>query len=119
MAQPRPQDRLAEQHIGQIFQALADPTRRAVIEKLAVGPASMTELARPFSMALPSFAQHLAVLEKTGVVLSTKTGRVRTYGLAPQSLALAEDWFVAQRKIWEQRLDRLQEHLEQMNEEDR
>ena len=100
--------------ISRVFQALADPTRRAVVERLALGPASTTELARPFSMALPSFAQHLDVLERCGLVRSRKEGRVRRYQLVPKPLAAAENWMVAQRKIWEQRLDRLQDYLEEM-----
>jgi len=74
----------------------------------------MSELARPFRMALPSFAQHLAVLEKCGVVQSRKDGRVRRYRLVPQPLSVAEDWIVAQRAIWEQRLDQLEEYIATM-----
>jgi DNA-binding transcriptional ArsR family regulator len=102
------------QEISRIFQALADPTRRAVVERLARGPASTTELAGPFDMALPSFAQHLAMLEKCGMVRSRKEGRVRRYHLAPKPLATAEDWMVAQRAIWNQRLDQLQDYVEGM-----
>jgi DNA-binding transcriptional ArsR family regulator len=98
--------------ISRVFQALADPTRRAVVERLASGPASTTELARPFNMALPSFAQHLAMLEKYGMVRSRKEGRVRRFHLAPKPLATAEDWMVAQRAIWNQRLDQLQDYVE-------
>jgi|HubBroStandDraft_5_1064220.scaffolds.fasta_scaffold55980_1 DNA-binding transcriptional ArsR family regulator len=100
--------------ISRVFQALADPTRRAVVERLARGPASTTELARPFRMALPSFAQHLAMLEQCGLVRSNKEGRVRRFHLAPKPLATAEDWMVAQRAIWNQRLDQLQEYVEGM-----
>ena len=70
--------------LNQVFQALADPTRRAVLERLGSGPASTSELAQPFAMALPSFAQHLAVLENCGLVHSRKTGRTRIYRLAPR-----------------------------------
>ena len=104
----------AEGQLNQVFQALADPTRRAVIAQLSRSPASMSELARPFRMALPSFAQHLAVLEKCGVVQSRKDGRVRRYRLVPQPLSVAEDWIVAQRAIWEQRLDQLEEYIATM-----
>ncbi|MGH8258708.1 MAG: ArsR/SmtB family transcription factor [Steroidobacteraceae bacterium] len=100
--------------IGRIFQALADPTRRAVVERLALGPASTTELARPFSMALPSFTQHLQVLEQCGVVRSRKEGRVRRFHLVPKPLTTAEEWMVAQRVLWNQRLDQLQEYVEGM-----
>ena len=90
-----------------VFQALADPTRRAVIERLTRGPAAMTELARPFTMALPSFSQHLDVLESCRLVRSKKVGRVRTYRLAPDPLQKAEHWMARQRSEWEQRLDQL------------
>src|SRR5258706_4963355 len=88
-----------------VFQALADPTRRAVLERLSGGPAAMTELAQPFRMALPSFAQHLDVLEDCGLVRSRKSGRVRTYQLAPKPLNIAEHWLVRQRTLLERRLN--------------
>ena len=110
---------LSEQQISRVFRALSDPTRRAVVAQLALKPASMTELARPFKMALPSFSQHLSVLEECGVVRSRKEGRVRHYQLDPQPLAAAEDWMVAQRAIWEQRLDQLAEYVEKMKAEER
>src|SRR5689334_8130212 len=91
--------------LNRIFQALADPTRRAVIERLSSGPAPVSELAQPFKMALPSFTQHLEVLENCGLVRSRKTGRVRTYQLVPQPLKAAEQWMEMQRAIWERRLD--------------
>jgi DNA-binding transcriptional ArsR family regulator len=109
----------SERQLSRVFRALADPTRRAVIAQLSHSPASMTELARPFRMALPSFAQHLSVLEKCGVVQSRKDGRVRRYRLVPQPLSVAEDWMVAQRAIWEQRLDQLEEYIETMKAEGR
>ena len=102
------------QQISRVFQALADPTRRAVVERLTLGPASTTDLARPFSMALPSFAQHLQMLEQCGVVRSRKQGRVRRFHLVPKPLAAAEDWMVAQRALWNQRLDQLQDYVEGM-----
>lgn len=100
------------QQISRVFQALADPTRRAVVERLARGPASTTELARAFDMALPSFAQHLAMLEQCGMVRSHKAGRVRCFQLAPKPLAAAEGWMADQYAIWNQRLDRMQDDLE-------
>ena len=103
--------------MNQVFQALADPTRRAVIERLCSGPAAMSELAQPFDMALPSFSQHLNVLESCGLVRSTKTGRVRTYRLAPAPLKAAEHWMVRQRAIWDRRLDQLDDYLQQMKKE--
>lgn len=93
--------------LNRVFQALADPTRRAVLQRLGGGPAPMTELARPFEMALPSFSQHLRVLESCGLVRSCKSGRVRTYELSPEPLQAAEHWISGQRAIWERRLDQL------------
>ena len=104
--------------LDRVFQALADPTRRAVLERLSGGPAPTLELARPFDMALPSFTQHLGVLEKCGLVKSKKTGRVRTYELAPQPLQAAEDWMTDRRKLWERRLDQLDAYLLTMKEND-
>jgi len=97
--------------LNRVFQALADPTRRAVIERLNRGPAPVSELARPFKMALPSFSQHLAVLRDCGLVRSRKSGRVRTYQLAPRPLKTAETWLEAQRTHWERRLDQLDTYL--------
>lgn len=97
--------------IDGVFRALSDPTRRRVIERLGRSPASVSELASPFGMALPSFVQHLRVLEDTGLVRSTKEGRVRTYRLVPKRLRVAEDWLARQRSLWETRLDQLDEFL--------
>jgi DNA-binding transcriptional ArsR family regulator len=94
-----------------IFRGLADPTRRAVIERLSRGPAAVTELAQPFNMSLPSFTQHLCVLEECGLVTSAKTGRVRTYQLVPASLARADVWLNHQRDHWNRRLDQLDHEL--------
>jgi DNA-binding transcriptional ArsR family regulator len=99
-----------------VFQALSDPTRCAVIEQLARGPAAMTELAKPFRMALPSFSQHLGVLESCGLVRSRKVGRVRTYRLAPDPLRKAEHWMTQQRSQWEQRLNQLDTYANQLHE---
>jgi DNA-binding transcriptional ArsR family regulator len=93
--------------LAEIFQALAAPTRLAVVERLSIGPASTTELARPFEMALPSFLQHLTVLERVGIVSSQKTGRTRVYQLAPDALRRAADWLGTNRNHWERRLDQL------------
>src|SRR5262245_3891685 len=100
--------------LDRVFQALADPTRRAVLSRLARSAAPVSELAEPFDMALPSFLQHLKVLEGCGLVRSRKSGRVRTYQLAPQRLKLAEDWLSRQRALWERRLDQLDEYLVDM-----
>ena len=100
-----------------IFRALVDPTRRNVLERLSARPSSVSELAAPYKMALPSFVEHLKVLESTGLVRSKKTGRVRTYELAPERLQIAQDWLGRQRSIWEQRLDRLDAYLLSMKKE--
>jgi DNA-binding transcriptional ArsR family regulator len=97
--------------VDQVFKALADPTRRQVIERLVSGPASTSELAEPFAMALPSFTQHLGVLEGAGLVASDKPGRTRTYRLAPSGLDAAEGWLAGQRRTWQQRLDQLDQFL--------
>ena len=93
--------------LDRVYRALSDPTRRAVLERLGRGPATTSELARPHGMALPSFAQHLGVLEECGLVRSIKTGRVRTYRIVPKPLEAASRWLDAQRAHWEQRLDQL------------
>ena len=84
-------------HLDRVFRALGDPTRRAVLSRLSAGPAPVSELARSFEMALPSFTQHLGVLEDCGLVRSRKVGRVRTYRIAPQALKAAERWMAQQR----------------------
>ena len=93
--------------LDQVFQALADPTRRAIVERLTQGPTSVSELARPLAMSLPAVIQHLAVLEASGVVRSEKVGRVRTCRVEPEPLRAAEQWIGARRTGWERRLDRL------------
>lgn len=104
--------------IDGVFRALSDPTRRRVLERLSRSPASVSELAEPFGMSLPSFVQHLRVLEGSGLVRSSKTGRVRTFQLAPRRLKLAEDWLAQQRTMWEQRLDQLDDYLLQLHRKD-
>src|SRR4051794_32397956 len=91
-----------------VFQALADPTRRAVLGRLGRGPASIGELAAPFSMALPSFMKHIRYLENAGWIRTQKTGRVRTCTLERNSFDLVETWLGEQRRIWESRTDRLE-----------
>jgi len=105
--------------LNRVFQALADPTRRAVVERLGSGPAAMSELAQPFAMALPSFAQHLDVLEGCGLVRSRKQGRVRTYRLVPRQLQAVDSWMQKQRAGWARRLDQLDQHLKTMKEQQR
>jgi DNA-binding transcriptional ArsR family regulator len=102
--------------LDDVFRALADPTRRAVLRRLTGGAAPVSELARPFDMALPSFMQHLNVLEDCGLVRSRKDGRMRIYKLAPQPLKAAERWMVDQRSLWERRLDQLDGYLMQLKE---
>ena len=90
------------------FQALADPTRRAVLSRLGTGPASIGELAAPFEMALPSFMKHIRSLENAGWIRTRKTGRVRTCTLERKSFDLVETWLGEQRDVWEGRTDRLE-----------
>ena len=97
--------------VDDVFKALADPTRRQVVERLASGPASTSVLAEPFDMALPSFSQHLGVLEQAGLVTSHKQGRTRTFSLAPDGLAGVEGWLDSRRREWNQRLDQLDDFL--------
>jgi DNA-binding transcriptional ArsR family regulator len=94
-----------------VFQALADPSRRRMVDRLSRGPASVSQLAQPFSMTLPAVVQHLQVLEASGLVHSQKVGRVRTCSIAPAALRQAELWINERRTSWERRLDRLAEYL--------
>jgi DNA-binding transcriptional ArsR family regulator len=96
-------------HLGSVLSAIADPTRRAVVEQLGDRPATVSELHAPHDMALPTFLKHLKVLERAGVVRSEKKGRIRTVHLEPESLVEAEAWFDRQKRRWERRLDRLDE----------
>ena len=100
------------------FHALSDPTRRAVIAKLILGPASVKHLAAPFGMGLPSFLKHLRVLENSGLIGSEKVGRVRMCSIIPQRLAVTEHWLGAQRALWEARTDRLAAYVETQHLED-
>ncbi|HWT42115.1 MAG TPA: metalloregulator ArsR/SmtB family transcription factor [Sphingopyxis sp.] len=104
--------------IDGIFRALADPTRRDVLERLSERPTSVSELAAKHAMALPSFVEHLKILESCGLVSSRKVGRVRTYSLAPDRLRLAEDWLGTQRRLWEGRLDRMDDYLLRLKKEE-
>ena len=94
-----------------VFQALADPSRRAMVERLCRGPASVSELARPLAMSLPAVVQHLQVLQDSGLVRSEKVGRVRTCQVEPAALRTAEKWIIERRTTWERRLDRLGDYL--------
>ncbi len=102
----------------EVFHALANPTRREVLERLSVGPATVSELAAPFAMQLPSFVQHLSVLERSQLVRSTKRGRVRTYRIVPERFAVVDDWLAARRRLWEARLDRFDHHVRHLTEKE-
>jgi DNA-binding transcriptional ArsR family regulator len=104
--------------LDSIFHALADPTRRAIVQRLGRGPATVTELAQPFAMALPSLMKHVGVLEETGLIRSKKTGRVRTCVLERKQLAAVELWLVEQRAVWQARYGNLDELLAKLNGED-
>src|SRR6478735_3699014 len=93
--------------LDRLFHALADPTRLAMVERLSRGPASVSELARPFAISLPAVVQHLQILEASGLVRSEKVGRVRTCRIEPKTLRTAERWINRRRSEWERRLDRL------------
>jgi DNA-binding transcriptional ArsR family regulator len=101
-----------------VFQALGNPTRRRVLERLSAGPATVSELAAPFDMQLPSFVQHLSVLERSRLVRSKKRGRVRTYEIVPERFKVAADWLTARREMWEARLDRFDQYVKQLNEKE-
>ena len=94
-----------------VFQALSDPSRRTMVERLSRGPASVSDLAQPLDMSLPAVMQHLQVLETSGLVLSEKTGRVRMCRIDPKTFAAAESWFTRRRAAWERRFDRLEAFL--------
>src|SRR6188474_387078 len=97
-----------------VFHALSNPTRRQVLERLSSGPATVSELAAPFDMQLPSFVQHLSILEQSRLVKSKKRGRVRTYEIAPERFEVVEDWVSARRQLWEARLDRFDQHIRKL-----
>ena len=99
--------------LTKIFDALSDPTRLAVVERLASGPASVSELSRPFELAGPSFLKHLRVLESAGLIRTYKKGRIRTARLEANALRWVEDWVARHRTEWERRLDDLGDFLEQ------
>jgi DNA-binding transcriptional ArsR family regulator len=103
--------------LDRLFHALADPARRAIVERLTRGPAPVTELAQPLPMSLPSAMQHLGVLEAAGLVRSEKVGRVRTCTIEPRALGQAEQWINALRIEWEHRFDRLGEYLKTLGSE--
>lgn len=103
--------RAGREPVDRVFHALADPSRRLIVERLSRGPASVSELAQPLPMSLPAVVQHLQVLEGSGLVRSEKVGRVRTCRIDPMALRPVERWISARRASWEGRLDRLGEYL--------
>lgn len=102
--------------LDDVFVALADPTRRAVIRRLGRGSASVGELADPFPMTLPSFMKHVRMLESSGLIRTRKSGRVRTCTLNRDRLVLVDDWLADQRRLWEQRTDRLERFVTESEE---
>jgi len=104
--------------LDRLFNALADPARRAIVERLSRGPASVSDLAEPLPMSLPAAMQHLGVLEAAGLVRSEKVGRVRTCSIEPAALSLAGQWIHARRVEWERRLDRLGTYLADLPDEE-
>jgi DNA-binding transcriptional ArsR family regulator len=105
-------------NLDKTFAALADPARRAIVERLAQGPATVSELAKPLPMSLPAAMLHLKVLEQSGLVKSEKVGRVRTCRIDPQMLSAAERWVADRRVMWERNLDRLGVYLDATKPED-
>jgi len=97
--------------LDRVFQALSDPSRRVMVDRLTRGPASVSELARPLDMSLAAVVQHIQVLEASGLVQSQKVGRVRTCQIEPKALRTAEQWINQRRTSWERRLDRLGDYL--------
>ena len=106
-----------EPDLSLLFHALSDPTRRAMLTRLAEGPAAVTELANPTGLRLPTVMRHLAVLEGAGLVASSKDGRVRSCAIVPEALAPVRGWLDEQRAIWEARLDRLDDYVTRMMKE--
>jgi DNA-binding transcriptional ArsR family regulator len=107
------------QALDRVFHALADPTRRAIMARLGQGSASVSELAKPFSMAMPSLLQHLRVLEESRLIRTTKVGRVRTCEMQPLALDAAGGWIAEQRAIWEARLDRMEAYVKRLHHEEK
>jgi DNA-binding transcriptional ArsR family regulator len=98
--------------VDRVFHALGDPTRRAIVEKLSTGSVSVSSLAKPLNITLAAVVQHMQVLERSGLVRTTKVGRVRTCRIEPKGLTVAERWIEDRRSLWERRLDRLGALLE-------
>lgn len=103
--------------LSDLFHALADPTRRAILTRLAQGPAPVSELAEPTGLRLPTVMRHLTVLEQAGLIASSKDGRVRTCAIVPEALVPMRTWLDEQRAIWESRLDRLDDYVKKVMKE--
>jgi len=110
---------MAADHLSITFGALADPTRRAILARLTKGDASVTELAKPFDMTLPAISKHLKVLERAGLITRSRDAQWRPCRLKAQRLEEAADWVDRYREFWEQSLDRLGEHLREMQRKDK
>src|ERR1700754_4223664 len=108
-----PNCRSEREPVDAVLRALADPSRRRIVERLAPPPATVSDPAEPLPMSLPAVVQHLQVLEASGLVVSEKVGRVRTCRIEPKALATAEQWITARRALWERRFDRLAKYLEE------
>src|SRR5262249_27510988 len=104
--------------LDRVFHALSDPTRRAIVSRLSRGPASGSELAGPFTMAMPTLLQHLKVLQESRLIRSEKVGRVRTCEIEPAALGRAESWLAEQRAVWEGRLDRMEAYVADLHRKD-
>ena len=104
--------------LDRAFSALADPTRRAIVGRLCAGPKSVSDLAKPFDIALPSLLKHVRVLEESGLISSEKSGRVRTCTVEPRALQATEAWIHQHICAWEDRLDRMEDHIKRMKEKD-
>jgi DNA-binding transcriptional ArsR family regulator len=109
--------RAERERVDRLFHALADPNRRGIVERLSLGPATVSELAEPLPMSLSAVVQHLEVLQVSGLVSSEKVGRVRTCRIEPGALGPVERWIGARRSSWERRFDRLGEYLAEGNDE--
>lgn len=104
--------------VSEVFQALADPTRCAIVSALVGGAQTVSRLAEPFDMALPSFLKHLTILERSGLIRTSKLGRTRTCELVPARLSQAEQWITEQRAVWESRSDRMVDFVERLHQEE-
>ncbi len=108
-----------QDQVDAVFHALADPSRRAMVERLSFGPASVSELAKPLAMSLPAVVQHLQLLEASGLVKTEKVGRVRTCSIDDKALQLVERWVTERRRLWQRRLDRLGAFLADQDEDEK